>query len=535
MTADEEKSSLRESGTLSSVFRRFALRTTLAAGILGAAGPSATADEGNRPKTVQEDRELGEVAVKAGAPLSMREKKRRARIRDALLEQARHDIDRLEAASETGYSRELQQLGSKLTGNLQDSKSTVHNKVVFLDPEKLDVALSLGFGPAPAVSSVLAQQKIHIPDNEVKLAGAKATSYYESRFGIRTYTQEPTAIANLKNPQAQACVVVPSSEHALAVDIKGFSRAETVDFTNRHESWHCLDSKYNLRHVDPKKVDRIREGSLISQVNDRTAMDIYATLSRKESIADAGAAGDMIRAGKGLDVLDKLAGWRAETPKDLQHLSSPVLLGLRAKIEEVGLDNFRRMSDADAQKIYFEVTDKYGMTEKSLQTAIRFSTSKGADRQGYIERAKTDMETAKGLALVVYLTQAQPQQSSADLSGADRVLAEQLKKWDADKLLDDKAFEMSKKITPETIIKAYNVMQEDLHRKMKEHPENKLYPLQATKLQQAFLTHARELDYVDANASRGIDIVKAEPSLRAFAESPLPAKKTTPKPVHADG
>jgi hypothetical protein len=397
----------------------------------------------------------------------------------------------------------------------------VHNRVAFVDPEKLDVALSLGLAPDYAVSRLLAEQKIHIPDNQLMQAGDKATSLYESKFGIRTYTQEPTAFTNLKDPRAEACVVIPSSERSPNVDITGLSRADQVDFTNRHESYHCLDSKYNLRHLAPEKVEAVKKGSLISQVNDRTAMEIYATVTRKESVADTGAAGDMIRNGKGLDLLDKLADWRAEDARtDLQHLSSPVLKGLKAKIEEMGLENFRKLSDKDAQKLYFQVTDDYGMTAKSLQTAIRFSLAKGADRQAYIERAKTDPDVAKALVLMTYMVQPHPQHPAAALGAAGEALATQLKNWDADKLLDDKAFEMGRKITPQTIIRAYNQMQEDLHQKMKAEPDNQLYPLQSTKLQQAFLTHARELDYVAANQSRGVDITRAEPTLKAFAESP---------------
>lgn len=532
MSAEDGKLPLKDNGALSSVFRRFALRTTLAAGILSAAGPTGVDDGDNKPKKVHQDRGVGEDGAKAGAPLSMREKKRRGRIREALLDQARHDLDKFEDSSETGYSRDLERLGSRLTGNLKDGHSTVHNKVVFVDPEKLDVALSLGFAPDFAVENILARQKVHIPDNSLKQAGNKATSYYESKFGARTYTQDPTAITNLKNPQPEACVVVPSSEHALAVDIKGLSRQDQVDFTNRHESWHCLDSKYNLRHLDPKKVDAIKKGTLASHVNDRTALEIYATVYRKEALADVGAAGDMIRAGKGLDLLDKVSAWRATDTKDLQHLSSPVLDGLKQKINEIGIDNFRKLSDADAQKLYFEATDTFGMTAKSLQMDIRFGTAKPAERKAYVERAKTDEDAARAMLLMGYLVTAPGAQAKAGMSPGDNALAEKLKTWDADKLLDDKAFEISRKITPASIIKAYNAMQEDLHDKMKNDPGNQLYPLQATKLQQAFLTHARELDYVGANASRGVDIVQAEPGLKGFAE---PATKMAANPAAPGG
>ncbi len=506
-------------GTLTAAFRRFALRTTLIAGVMGATGPTGTEAESNAPAVGQPGPVSG-TAPSAPPLLSVREKKRRARIREALLESARGDLDSLEAGSETGYTRDLQGLGSRLTGELQAAHSTVHNKVAFVDPQKLDVALSLGFAPDYAVGRLLAEQRIHIPDNQLAQAGQKATSYYESKFGIKTYTQDPTALTNLRNPNPRACVVVPSSERSPDIDIQGLSRPDIVEFTNRHEGWHCLDGKYNLRHLDPEKLEAVRKGTLGSQINDRTALEIYATIYRKEALADVGATGDMIRAGKGLDLIDKVADWRAQDPKDLQHLSSPVLKGLKAKIGEIGLDNFRKLSDTDAQKLYFEVTDKWGMTGRSLQTGLRFEMAKGAERQGYLDRFGKDQDVTRALLLETYVAKARPDQPAAGLSGTDAALAAQLKNWDADKLLDDKAFEMGKKITPQTIIAAYNRLQGDLHGKMTSDPDNKLYPLQATKLQQAFLTHARELDYVGANAARGVDIVKTEAALKSFAEPP---------------
>jgi hypothetical protein len=518
-------------GALTAAFRRFALRTTLIAGVMGATGPTGAEAESNAPAVTQPAQESG-TAPSGQPPLSVREKKRRARIREALLESARGDLDGLEAGSETGYTRDLQGLSSRLTGELKAAHSTVHNRVAFVDPQKLDVALSLGFAPDYAVGRLLAEQKIHIPDNQLAQAGQKATSYYKSKFGVKTYTQDPTALTNLSNPDPQACVVVPSSERSPDIDIKGLSRADTVEFTNRHESWHCLDGKYNLRHLDPKKVEAVRKGTLGSQINDRTALEIYATVYRKEALADTGALGDMIRAGKGLDIIDKVADWRAEDPKDLQHLSSPVLKGLKAKIGEIGLDNFRKMSDADAQKLYFEVTDKWGMTGKSLQTGLRFETAKGSERQGYLDRFGKDQDVTRALLLETYVAKARPNSPAASLIAADTALAGQLKSWDADRLLDDKAFEIGKKITPQTIITAYNQLQGDLHDKMTTDPDNKLYPLQATKLQQAFLTHARELDYVGANAARGVDIVKTEAALKSFAE---PAKKNAAAGAPASG
>src|SRR3569832_2363713 len=103
MADDDTPSTLPEAGSLSATFRRFALRTTLVAGLMGVTGPGGTAQEGNKPKVAHIDKD----ASVSAPPLSVREKKRRSRINEALLEDARHHLDQLEAGSQTGYSNDL--------------------------------------------------------------------------------------------------------------------------------------------------------------------------------------------------------------------------------------------------------------------------------------------------------------------------------------------------------------------------------------------------------------------------------------------
>jgi hypothetical protein len=470
------------------------------------------------------------IAPAAKLPLSEAEITRREAIRETLLDAARNNLAYLQANTHTGYSGQLEGLESTLTSRLAGSHSTVHNKVVFIDPAKLDVTLSLGYAPDYALQTLLRHDNVTLPDNQLEMAGEKAASYHQSRFGTKTYTQDPTAITNLKNPIAQACVVVPSSEHALEVDIKGLSRAETVEFTNRHESWHCLDGKYTLRHLDPAKLEAVKSGSLVSQLGDPTALEAYATLYKKESLADVGALGDMIRAGKSPDIIDKVIAWRNSDPKDLQHLSSPVLQGFKAQIEQMGLENFRRLPDAEAQKMYFDTVDLCGMTAKSLDTSIRYATAPRAQREKYHRDAETDLDAARAIALLSHI-KAPPKDVQKPLSAAEKKVAQQLKSFHPGTLLDNKAFELGGKITPATLADAYDDLQEGLRAKMQAEPNNKLWQAQATALQQEFLTHARTADFVALNAARGVDIVRVDAALKDFRPAIQTAAKAAPKKI----
>lgn len=514
MDTDNDSEDLPAQGVLSGAFGRAARRLALTAGLMSLSGSPTVAKEmpAKPPAAVAPAKPI------LPAEITPAERQRRNAIRDTLLRAAQNDLPNLQAHAHTGYSGQLDVLENTLTSRLQGGDTSVHNKVVFVDPAKFDVALSLGFAPEYALQTLLAQDRVALPDNQLIMAGEKAASYHESRFGVRTYTQEPTAITNLNNMTAQACVVVPSSEHALDVDIKGLSRAETVEFTNRHESWHCLDTKYNLRHIDPAQLEAIKEGSLRSHLGNTAAFETYATFYKKEALADVAAAGDLIRAGKGVDLLDKLIDWRNEDPKDLQHLTSPVLKGFRHAIEQMGVDNFRRLSDAEAQKMYFDTVDLCAMTAKSLDITVRWATAPQAQRQKWAKDAETDLDAARALGLLSHI---KPQKPEGDkpLTAAEKAVAKQLKSFKPGKLLDNKAFELSGKITPATLADAYDDLQEGLRRKMAAEPANKLWPAQATALQQEFLNHARNADFVQLNADRGVDIVRQEASLKDFRPS----------------
>jgi hypothetical protein len=194
----------------------------------------------------------------------------------------------------------------------------------------------------------------------------------------------------------------------------------------------------------------------------------------------------------------------------------------------MGVENFRKLSDAEAQKMYFDTVDLCGMTAKSLDTTVRFATAPEAQRRKWVKEAETDLDAARAIGLLSHI-KPQPKAAEKPLTAAEKAVARQLKAFNPGKLLDDKAFELRGKITPATLADAYDDLQEVLRKKMAAEPANKLWQAQATALQQEFLTHARTADFVQLNSDRGVDIVRREASLKEFLPTRAAAKKTPAK------
>jgi hypothetical protein len=119
------------------------------------------------------------------------------------------------------------------------------------------------------------------------------------------------------------------------------------------------------------------------------------------------------------------------------------------------------------------------------------------------------------------------------LTAAEQIAAEQVRNYKAEDMLQDRAFKDAKKITPATLVKAYGELQDDLRRKMEQDPGNPLYQAQAVKLQESFVHVTNSLDYVEANAKRGVDIMKKEGLSRFMLEqdpNAAPAVEKQEKP-----
>ncbi|MDE1153426.1 MAG: hypothetical protein PW788_12890 [Micavibrio sp.] len=451
---------------------------------------------------------------------AQREEMRRIAISETLIIQAQKNFDYVAPLAQNDYSRGLLSLQSRLTGTLlsQGGNPNVHDRVVFLDPVQFDTARALGMEPQNAVRALLALAKATADDAQVDaLADHMSTGRYDLRYDLATTTQDPAAIYNSEKMTAQACVVVPSSDY-MPIVIPGITAAERVDFTNRHEGWHCLDTRYLLQGLNLKgATENITTAEVLASPDLLKGMSLT---TRKESLADVGAVGDMIRQeGKGLEFLDAIRDWRRGQARDVSHMSVLVLQGLRDAITGMGgVEAFRAMDEKKMEDFYFAINERYGMQPKAYEYALRLDAASESMRGSLTRAFGGTQEFDKAVAFRALYTQPQAAGPAFTdkLTPQEQATLRTVTAFDARKKLEDEAFKANGKITPATLIAAYGRMQGRFQEELARNPDNTTTPALMGKLQGVFVQDLTHIDYLATNAKRGVNLVNVEPSLAAF-------------------
>jgi hypothetical protein len=153
------------------------------------------------------------------------------------------------------------------------------------------------------------------------------------------------------------------------VVLLNLSTQEFGDFANAHESWHCLDTRYR---------------------ND-TAEGLRGAVkeNRTEMFADLGGVMEGIKKGANLTLIDKIAAERAtwvfltgpartKTPevhedhyKSIIYNTQPGLYALKSRIQDMGIEDFRKLSRAEMRDLAYEIVDAHSlnyMQAAGLQT-----------------------------------------------------------------------------------------------------------------------------------------------------------------------
>jgi len=452
---------------------------------------------------------------------AQRDEMRRIAVTETLIIEAQKNFNTIAPLAQTGYSRGLLSLQSRLTGSLlsQGGNPNVHDRVVFLDPVQFDTARALGMEPQSAVRAMLALAKATADDAQVDtLAEHMSTGRYDGRYNLSTTTQDPAAVYNAEKYTAQACVVVPSSDYT-PINIPGITAAERVSFTNRHEGWHCLDTRYLLQGLKmPKDIDGITTAQILNSPDLLKGMSLT---TRKESLADVGAIGDMIRhEGKGLEFLDAIRDWRRSQTRDVPHMSVLVLQGLRDAITGMGgIEAFRAMDERKMEDFYFAINERYGMQPKTYEYALRLDSAPNDAMRDSLARAFGGTpEFDKAVAFRALYMQPAPAAPhySATLTRQEQATLRAVTSFNARRQLEDEAFKTSGKITPATMIAAYGRLQERFQEKLARNPDDATTPALMGKLQAVFVQDLTHIDYLTTNARRGVNLVNVEPSLSAF-------------------
>ncbi len=505
------------------IWRRFAATTALGTTLLVAAGGQVQAQ-------VTVDKPQDDIyrmfAPKKG-PMTPAQQ-RDDNMNTALMQDAASRFLKLAPLAETPYAVELHNLQARLDGYMKKFGGAEHNKrAVILNPYHFDAGLALGLKGDKVVRLMLQAAGVEgAEDKFVKDIAKKLGRNTITRFMYMTQTEEASTHPESKT---RVVVIVPTSDHALLFEIKGLPLARQVELINRHESWHARNTKYTQTEAAQDLVNAARNGDPVDFVKNRRALAAFSSLIRSETLSDVGAIGDMIREGHGLELLDAMRSKRKSVTEDTEHMSVMALDGLRSHITKMGLENFRKLDDGAATALYYAITDKFSPSARSLQIAYAWQVAETeAQRQQLKDIAKTDVEAAKGIAFLRFMPDPEdhsPPPAPKPLSPAEEAANEALTKWDHLAALEQRAFELGGKATPETYIRAYASLQSDIWARIQREPDNLMLPEQMTKLQTNFAHGLGDVNFAAINRQHGIRIENVEPSLKKFRATSSPALK----------
>lgn len=517
-----------KSGTLSKIWRKFALATAFTGVIL--TGSVATAqsqdNEGRDGQRSEQVDTPARLPVRTGPIDIKREMAFHRLIGRTLLAEAKENYATVAAGAQTGYSRQLAQLQEQLTERLEQSHNTLHNRVIVLDPRSYEVGRALGMTPYDAVEAMLKTQHAIASEGLIGHAASNISGWYMTRFG-QVFTQVPASFINTTEAEPQACLLVPSSDYAIPFDLPGMTAAQRVSFINRHESWHCLDTVYSFRGLDTKEMEEAMKAP-IPGLASPSLRQYYALGYKQEALSDVGAIGDMIRQeGMGLGLVDSIALWRDRSPTDTKHLSTPVLKELKRQITAMGIENFRKLDDTKAAEMYFAVTEKAALNAETIPFLIYLAQAErvpgGRDvlNKTYgsnpeYRKAVDFVDHLKSLPAPVKAQPLKPGQQPPPLTEAEQATLKKIIAFNAGALLEDRAIQDSGRITPATLAAAYGKIQGEMARDLWQNPDDKVQPLLMAKLQQVFIHAVQTTDYVNANRAYGVEIVNLEPSLAKY-------------------
>lgn len=443
-------------------------------------------------------------------------------VRQRLLQDARARFTEIAPLSRDEYSATLDKQGQAITKYMRREQNSDNAQAVLLDPNEFTAGVAIGMADRDVAKSLMAAHG-GAPDGETaEDISRHMRKLFHLPYGAaysNSYAPDPHAHTDLFSKEAGVCVVAPVSGYPTPdFRIPGLTYQQNVDFINFHEGWHCRDTENKFDPADRTKLAGFSGDNLTDALGSRAKLDAVVVANRQESLADAGSAGDLIRNGADPKTIEAVIDWR-KADKDPLHMTIGALRDLQQRIDEMGVDNFRKLDNEAAHKIYTEAVNAGAIDRKMAESVIRYS-SDGDDRRDIEAAAAKGDAHAKAVMDFVKPynlpdPDAKPQgMKTTPLSPEEKKLADQLRQFMPKEQLLGRAFEDGGKITPETLTKAYGELQESLRKGIERDPDNKLLPAEAVKLQESFVFLTKNLDYVVENAQRGVNILEKEPALK---------------------
>lgn len=456
-------------------------------------------------------------------------------INNELVMEAQRQFGKIAVAGENPFSRGLHDLEQRLSRHLENESESMQDRVIVVQPQQLDVGIALGMNPAVVIDSLMRMRGAGLEDDSLQLdlMGFFASRLYQSRYGTVVENQSPHAFASRNG--SQPSVMFPISNFAMdEYAIKGLPFEQLQEFINRHEGWHCVDTR-TLIKIDNSTLVNVGFEDLDDMPSDTISLEFACVVNRQEVLADVGAVGDMVRAGAGLNVIDAVKSWRGRNYQDYLHQSEDGLTALQAEIKSMGLSKFRKLDQDSAHALYARIMEEQSLNPDILRAMIEYKTA-DSSRKIYMRiKSKKDPVLEKGIAKWEQIRKHEVAANKL-LSKAWNKLSEPraLKNWNPLAAMIDGAVAESGEITPVSLVRSYNKLYSSLQNEMGE----KYDPVIAEKLlrlKEAFVDSATELDYVTLNADLGIDITQRKPAI-ASGESAVQSRENSGgKTIHIMG
>lgn len=339
------------------------------------------------------------------------------------------------------YAAGLDSLGHALNARLFAAGRAEYVRVI--NPRAVDVGLGLGL----SLEQTLARL---VPGDTaaVKNIAAYMRDDADNGYGDGAYVCQP----NVTPASGGRLVLTPYDPAAMDKRMSGLSRAEDAEFFTRHEGWHCLDD------FIPKDNRHLRE-----------------------VFADVAAAGDMIRRGAPISMIDGVIRGRMADMEDALHLSILALEELKGFAPTV-----KGMDDATALHFYRGIARRGAMDSVEIERYMDYLYMDDDARAQKLKQTRRDPAYDKIRRLAPYIVKAdemnaeEAQESHAD---ADRAA---MTAFNAAALLT------SGGAGPAAAVVRYGAVQDSLAARMAQDPAREsLYAAQMLRVKAVFIKNLK--------------------------------------------
>ncbi|MDE1153618.1 MAG: hypothetical protein PW788_13865 [Micavibrio sp.] len=250
------------------------------------------------------------------------------------------ETDKFIDVAQTQYSNQMEALRQEYL-----KRSDHKIQLAIIDPDQFHLLTALGKSPDAAVSILSRHQDVTLDRNQIDSAAAETSHfmrYFDAKVSkqLGAETRHGFAPMALGNHNDDTCVYLPYEFRSdLIHQPKGWTAYDVVEFASRHELTHCLDTRYRAEQYEADT-----KGAKFS-----AAMKI-------EMLADISAFGEMIAKGKEPAMIDGILLQRRATYDE--HFDVKGLIDLKATLAAGGLVAFRKLDEAQRDKLYHDIVDR---------------------------------------------------------------------------------------------------------------------------------------------------------------------------------